>query len=357
MKKFNIGIRELKEALFYLGFAVDTKTYQPALRSILADVRANKIVFTATNTQITIVHEVVWQNESEFKILLSFAELKSISALCVNDLTISQSDNKITIEYGKDKFSLTTTDKIEDFPVMTEANFEKPLELPEDFFSSIGLASISVLPDTKLDEVCENICLELAEGKMSVTATDKRILFSKELPVKFTGKNKTAFIPKRAADIIKSLSDGYIQFGDKVVLIKSDNTSIIIQHPHGKFPDWRLFVSFEVSGKIKIPSNTLRIVQSNASVLSKDNAIIKFSVTKESANVCTVGEENNYETAVPIESSWEGDIAFNADWLYKVLSQIKSEVVTISINTPDSAVSILDGEDMSTTILMSTMQP
>lgn len=359
MKEFNIGIKELKEALFYLGFGVSERTHLPVTKSTLIQVMSNRIIFTTTNTELTIVHEIVRENEFEFKVLIPFSELKNIAATCSSDLTISVIDNKILIEHGKDKFNLNIIDEVQDFPKTPEANLEKAIQLPEGFSKSVGLAILSSKPHDEEGLVIENILVELSENKIIVTATDKQILYSKEFVSDYSGKNRIAFITKSAANIIKNIPDLDIQFGGDVICFRTTNTTIFINQPTSRYPDWTAIIPKEFSGELFIKTNSLIDLTNRGMMFGYKYPIAKLTLSDKllTATTKVLEQENYIDAEMDIESSWQGEMGLSLDCLKKVLSQASSDWLRIKITGNNSPLQIIDGDDTSTTILMMTVSP
>lgn len=352
MKKITLTKKDLSIALSYLIHGIDSRPTIPACSNILMEVKANKVILTTTNTDTTIFYEIPATNENEFIFLLPFAAFKSVIAVCVDEIIISH-EEKIIITSGKDKYILTQTDEVDDFPRAPVLSFKKPLVLPPEFGDIIAKALVSTSTERTGSPV-ESIFIEIENNKLHTTSTDRILLYSKWIAIDYAGEKRTALIPVKAANILKGITDADIYFQKEFIAFKTDYATIIIRQSDGNYPEWRVMIRKDFKGEMIVERNTLLNIAHKCGLFNYQYQTIIFDISANVVNAKNGGYnvDNIANASAEIESSWEGELSYQIDYLNNALQQIDGDVIKIKINDTASLTQLIDESDPALTLLL-----
>lgn len=317
----------------------------PALCHVLIDATAAGVAFTVSDTQLTLTTSHVANVERAGRITADASTLLQVAKAMPGDTVRLRagSNRRLSVSSGASQFNILGGDP-DDFPPLPTQKDKAKIGvqgaglrriLDETLFAVSGDENRYGLNGGFLQQVT-------ADGApaLRLAATDGNRLSYSETP--YTGDFKTAgkmLIPRRAmAEIRKMITDDTaewsIAFGDRSAVVSTANLSLIVRLIEGEFPDYRQVLPTSFKRKIEVNRDDFDKALRNVSIMATDrNHLARFAFEDDrlvltAANV----EAGDARSEVPIDMQGARiDIGFNVKFVQEVLSNTRSERLTLGI--------------------------
>jgi len=339
--KFIITKEVLSENLQKVLGPTTSKQKFPILSSVLIDCSDNKVLFTATDLDITIISLQEIPTIESGQVAVPMKRIISIAREMPNgEITVEKVKNNLSIRCEKVEFKINTLNP-DEFPSIQEKGEVSLIKVnSQDLEEMIRLTSFCVgYEDTNY--VLNGILFEVNEDKINLVSTDGRRLafIQRKLPANQQEiKTKISFIlPVKAVielyKLIKERSGEIFLFvGENKVGFDLKDTQFIARPIEGEFPDYSQYIPGESKDKMVMGRKDILSALRRASLLTTaDYQGVKFGLKKNSLSIYKntpqlgeVKEDLNVEyTGMHLE------IGFNPNYLIDVLKNVEDENVYI----------------------------
>lgn len=339
--KFIINKEVILENLQKVLGPTTTKQNFPILNSILISSIGNKLKFTATDLDITIISFQEANIIEKGKIAIPMKRFISIiKELPSRDVVVELAKNNLLIKCEKIEFKINTLNP-DEFPQIEEEKETSLIKInPISMERMIRLTSFSVGYEDA-NYVLNGILFEVNEDTISLVSTDgKRLSFVREkLPANQPEvKTKITFIlPIKAINelykLIKEKEEEVFLFvKDNRVGFDLKNTQLIARPIEGEFPSYSQYIPNENKDKLVINKQNFLLALRRADVLSTpDYQGVKLELKKDSLVVSKTTPQLG-EVQEVIEARYTGpslEIGFNPNYLIDALRNLEDEEVSL----------------------------
>lgn len=363
--KFSCPKEKLLKAIQVVQRAVSPRSTIPTLTGILLEAQEDRLIFKATDRELSIQYEVPLPVERTGQALLSARYLSDlVRRLPDTDITIEQQqpEQLYVFRYGKSETQLIGMDPA-DFPQITSIDFSQKLQLDAGNFRQMINQVSSAAATDSLRPIFSGIYLESSnQHTLNVVATDThRLAYSS---VKLPEQNQdisslSLIIPhKTLLEVTRLLEDDEtvvsIMVGSNQVVFEFDSITIISRIIEGKFPNYRQVIPEKYSTRIKVHTQSLFEGVDRATLLAQDRSKIASSVLKITTKGDTlILEARSQEIGrayeeIPIYLEGEDvEIKFNGRYMLDALKVIASEEVYFDLtgNLSPGVFRPADGKD------------
>jgi DNA polymerase-3 subunit beta len=358
----NISKEDFLPALNSLQSITGKKGTMAVLANVLIQTQENFIELVATDLEVGIKRSVAAEIISPGSLTLPAKILYEIVRESGSDsIRIEEKDrNWARIKAGSSMYNLAGTAS-EEYPDFPEYEEEKLISLPGEIVKELIEKTIfSVAQERESNYTLTGILLEKEKEEENVfirmvSSDGHRLsIMQKELDSESADISieKNTLIPRKGVSEIKKICDGQknILLGTdkKQLVVKTNNTLMIVRLMNGEFPDYRSivkviekekFIEIERSGFLESLKRTNLFTEDtfNAIQLSIDENRLVLS----SQNM----DFGNAKDEMKINYSGEPlDIGFNCRYFIDTLQVMKSEMVKAYINS-DQSPCLLEGEE------------
>ncbi len=361
--KFSIEAGKLKDLLEDLAaIAMSKHLSMPILSNIKIDVRDGRIIFFATNHEVTMTKELIVPTarpgmctvpaKSLLDLLKAFNKEKKVTLSMVDD-------KRIRISQSRSRFNLSSADP-HAYPEIDFPNVEYIPNNSESFVEGIDKVITSVAPDNEGRNFLQSMLFEPTdqEGMLRIIGTDGHKL----TVCKIVGiLPRPVLIPKMNIPQIKKVLSKTEEFGlfiedDKQIVFKLEDGFLGVRLLVNKFPDYKKHLPRGSYMTLVIPREEMRdsikrirlFSDKNTETISlkaKDNTLTISSknIEGDAEEVITIGEDSKIKGEVIIN--------FNGKYLDQILAKYEKESVTLRVYSETSPVVFSDGSNV-TSILM-----
>lgn len=332
---------ELNKALSIVSPLVPARTTSPILEGILIEYQNGMLILTATDTNTTAKTRINAECEKEGSFVVP-AKLCSaiVSKLPDEDVMLSynKDTNKLKIKAGTSNSELGCFEA-ELYPRVILSEGENVINLPkEDVRTIIKKTAFSASTDD-YNGILTGVLLEIKNGIMKMVAVDPFRVATYSIQV-VSDRDVSVIIPsKTATSIAKMISnDGEemmrLEIVDSKVVLKFDNTKVIVNTFSGKFIDYEKILEREGEINIRVKKDDLLHGIDRASILTttQTNNLVKFNIKEDLLTINSLNEAGNIEEKIEIIKDG-GDlvIGINSKYLKEALSSIEDEELMLNL--------------------------
>jgi len=337
--KFNINKQILLEELEKIQGPTTTKQNFLVLNSVLIEVKENKLQFTTTDLDLTIISKKEANIQKEGKILVPMRRFISIIRELPNqDIDIEENKNILLIKCEQIEFKINILN-YEEFPKIEKVEKTSFIKIDSNLLKeAIKLTSFCVGYED-ISYVLSGIFFEIYEDQIRLVSTDgKRLAVStQKLPkTQANIKTKISFIlPIRAINeldkLIKDIdSEILLSVEENRVIFEINQIQYLIRPIEGEFPNYSQYIPKEGKDKLKINREIFLSGLKRAELLStNDYQGVKLQLKKDQLLILKSTPELG-EVKEIINSNYTGqdlEIGFNPKYIIDVLKNLKDEEV------------------------------
>ena len=333
----------VQHALNYLQKAIPAKPQLPILSSILITVSDNVCTLGATDLYFGVRATIAAQIEESGMIAVPGKEFKEIiNSLPAGEVTLSFSDNTLTITAAHAKFSLQCQD-CSDYPQFPEVTGEQAV-LSKQILEAV---SQLVLFSTSADQarpLLTGVLFSLDEKNTRAVATDGFRLSICDFapqpyqqPLQFILPSKALSEVCRISQQLQSETVVFtVSTSSRQVFIDFDTIEIYARVLEGDYPPYEKIIPASFTTEVLVPCDELLEQVKRSTIYSRDTSnIVQFEVTPEKliikANSSTLGTFSGETPSAQIKGPG-GTIAFKAKYITDFLQSAKDAEIWMGMN-------------------------
>jgi len=341
--KFTAEKQDLVSKVLHLSNIVPAKNTMPILMNFLieADAETNRIRFTATDLEITIVAEV--------EVMVSESGKTAVNAKYLTDIINSLADGLIHFEKVDDLFRIRTARSRfellcadpEQYPLIPQVDMAEAVAIDAALFSKmIENTHFAVSTETNRP-IFTGIYWRIApEGQLMVATDGKKIAEFK--------LNKPCDIPEAMERIVPTKGLLFlrkvISEDNPLLQVLPESNRVMFHYGHytifshileGRFPDYRKAMPEDNRNHLTIDRQGLLQAVKTASLMASDETYKVKLETNEGKFVVSAANREAGDAFIEVEGyEFDGEairIAFNYRYLMTILSVIETEKVLIAM--------------------------
>lgn len=347
--KISINRQYFIEQLNHCLKAISPRTTMPILNGIKIDVKADHLLLTGSDSEISI--EITIPTEINNEEILEIKETGSVvlSGRFFVDIIKKLSGNFVDLETNdmfqtkitasKSEFNLSGNDP-DQYPLLPEVKDEESLVLPASVLKTIVNQTNFAVSTSETRPVLTGVNWQFNDDGISFTATDShRLALRRLFGTKFNAGHSTAIIPgKSLSELNKIISDSdaevEVHFSQNQVLFSYGHMRFISRLLEGNYPDTSRLFPENNETKVTVNNSDFYHAIDRVSLLAREggNNVIRMSVSNNnvelSSNSPEVGTVNEDINTQEIEGE-DLKISFNSKYMMDALKAINDEDVTI----------------------------
>ena len=337
----------LKPLLAVTGI-VEKRHTLPILSNVLISKIGNKLSFIATDLEIQITSDIIFDSEGDFSITASAKKLQDIfrSLPEGTDIEIEKiQDHRLNLKARKSKFNLQTL-PAEDFPKFSpQSESVGSIKIQQGIFKSLIHRVMYSMAQQDIRYYLNGLLLVIDEAGIKVVATDGHRLAMASLSLETGLESNEIILPRKTVvELFKLLTDSEellnIEFANNQVKFSFDQIVLISKVVDGKFPDYNKVVPASHPNEFIVDRLVLLQALQRAAILSNEKFRgVRLVLTQNSLRViCNNSEQEEAQEEIEIDYPGDPlDIGFNVTYLLDVLNNLVVEKVMCSFNDANSS--------------------
>ena len=352
---FKIQKKYLLNSIQAVSNAISSRTVIPILSGMKIDVTTEKIIFTGSNSDITIqAHipatddgEEIITNISEGSIVLPVPHFPDIIRKLPEDIVdITVEENyKTIIKSGKAVFTLYGQSS-EEYPRVLFNQDDEPLALKVKDIKTLIKQTVFAVSPMETRPILTGVHVKIEDGELTFTATDSHRLSLRG--IKIDDKNFEAnniVIPGKSLQELNKIFDNdddtvYMAILKNQVLFYTENTYFLSRLLSGNYPETDRLIPTESQTTLNIFTKDLIHTIERAALLSSrdQNNVIRLdtldnNMIEISGHSPEIGNVKELLDVISIEGE-SIKISFSARYMLDSLKAIDSDRVQIRFTGP-----------------------
>ena len=354
--KFSIATEKFKKWLDIVNHATANISTTPILENILIRVNENSVILTSNNLELAIEYFIEDVNVEKTGSFCLPSKLISNYISLVNDDEIKLellNDNSVKISNWSSVIKVKWIEASE-FPLIPNVKEEVSLIIPAKIIKKSIDKTLFSSAEGNIRPTLAGIYVNIENNEIVFASTDTYRLSEYKTVINWEIKNNfSQIIPSKTCNQIRSiLSESYdvkIVSGDNQIAFFTENINIYSRLLNGKFPEYLPF--FPSTYTIKAEINRTDLIQAlrKVNLISKEkDYYIKMSLSTSRWIELETTETQIWEWDVTLvwAVEWvDNAVWINSNFLLEVLSVIETTHVSISFETPRSAITISPIDD------------
>ena len=331
---------------------VERRHTLPVLANVLIKKEQQKLTLTSTDIEIQIRTSVeLDDDEQSVQTTVNAKKLLDILKALPDgkNVSLKLNDAKLAITSGKSKFNLQTL-PANDFPEMTlSGQFGQKISIAQKQFKELLNKTSYAMAVQDIRYYLNGMLMMFESSQISVVATDgHRLAFASEAVDADLGEKTEIILPRKTVmELQRLLQDNEetleIEIGSNQIRFTFNHIELTSKLVEGKFPDYKKVIPQDYTNQVVINRVDFQQALQRVAILSNEKirgvrCLIEADALKiSSANT----DQENAQEELDISYAGESlDIGFNVMYLLDVLSNQKTENITLNFGV-DASKSVL----------------
>ncbi len=345
--RFSIQREVLLKPLQQVVNVVERRQTMPVLANVLAVVENGGLSLTGSDTEVEMIGRTPVEDSENGETTIPARKLFEIVRALPDGsrLKFSQSGERISIQAGRSKFTLSTLPASE-FPSSEARDVVERIQIPEAALRELIERTSFAMAQQDVRFYLNGLLFDLREESLRCVATDghRLALCEAELPGNNFGRRQI-IIPRKGVMELQRLLEGgdrvvELELGRNHVRVRREDLTFTSKLIDGRFPDYEAVIPIGADKEAKVEREVLKAALQRASILSNEKykgvkvefspgqlRIIAHNPEQEEAN-----EEIEAQTVVN-----DLAIGFNVVYLLDAINALRDDEVTINVRDANSS--------------------
>jgi len=324
---------------------VSTRTTLPILSNVLLRAGDNKLEFTATDLDVSVVCSVEVnvkkKGASTVPVKRFFNIVRELASPEI-ELEVDEK-NACSVRAGASFYKIHGL-SADEFPPIQALKDDKKITLPQEKFRGMLRKTSFAISSDESRYVLNGIFISLKEHKMTMVATDGRrlALVDEEVDIPETSQAEFIIPTKTVNELTRLLGDkGDIEIrfteNQAAFTLKDDkgfSVLIISKLVEGNYPNYRQVIPSETKERIALPREELLAATRRAQIMTSDKAnSVKIAVSRNNLAI-TANSPEVGEARESLAINYKGKdmaIAFNPAYLVEPLGALTEDEVFLEL--------------------------
>jgi DNA polymerase-3 subunit beta len=345
---------DLKQSLNLVKGGVENNTNHQILASVLFEIKDNTLTLNTNDSELEIkTTKKLTNNANNTKFTLKLNDLLNI-VLRIDDnedVIFILEDDHIKMINQKNKFILNTLNNENFHTTINENELQELTKVDKKILLNlIKKTSFSIANDNP-QQFLNGLFLEITNNEINAITSDGHRLsiasYKQENQI-----NSGVIIPKKTISEISKLleqtDDDFVEIAidDNNITLKNQNTILKSKLIGGNFPDYKAIIPKNIDSEIIIDKESFKKALKQSELFTGENKTINLEFNNGELAISANSEKGNAKTIIDFENfSGELKVSFNVAYLIQTLQNISEEKVVFAINSIDSNMLVLYGEN------------
>ena len=345
--RFSLQREALLKPLAQVVNVVERRQTLPVLANLLTQVSGGQLSLTGTDLEVEMVSRVAVDDAQDGETTIPARKLFDIVRALPDGskVTLSQSGDKITVQAGRSRFTLSSL-PANDFPSVDEVEATERVSVPETALKELIERTAFAMAQQDVRYYLNGLLFDLADKRLRCVATDGHRLALCETALDDAVPTKRQIIvPRKGVQELQRLLEGgdravVLEMGRNHIRIKRDDVTFTSKLIDGRFPDYEAVIPIGADREVLIDREALRASLQRAAILSNEKyrgGRLEMSPGLVRINAHNPEQEEAQEE-VEAETRVDGlAVGFNVNYLLDALSALRDEQVVLQLRDANSS--------------------
>jgi DNA polymerase-3 subunit beta len=326
---------------------VERRQTLPVLANLLVQVHGGQLSLTGTDLEVEMVSRIAVDDAQDGETTIPARKLFEIVRALPDGskVTISQSAEKITVQAGRSRFTLSSL-PANDFPSIEEIETTERVRVPEASLKELIERTAFAMAQQDVRYYLNGLLFDLRESSLRCVATDGHRLALCEAQLDGGAQTKRQIIvPRKGVTELQRLLEGgdreiEIEMGRGHIRVKRDDVTFTSKLIDGRFPDYEAVIPIGADKEVRIDREVLRASLQRAAILSNEKYRgVRIEVSPGQLKISAHNPEQE-EAQEEVEAETRVDdlaVGFNVNYLLDALNSLRDEHVVLALRDANSS--------------------
>ncbi|GAB3373349.1 DNA polymerase III subunit beta [Lysobacter rhizosphaerae] len=334
---------------------VERRQTLPVLANLLVQVKAGQLSLTGTDLEVEMVSRIGVDDAQDGETTIPARKLFEIVRALPDGskVTVSQAAEKITVQAGRSRFTLSTL-PANDFPSIDEVEATERVRVPEASLKELIERTAFAMAQQDVRYYLNGLLFDLRETSLRCVATDGHRLALCEAPLDAGASTKRQIIvPRKGVTELQRLLEGgerelELEMGRSHLRVKRDDVTFTSKLIDGRFPDYEAVIPIGADKEVRIDREVLRASLQRAAILSNEKYRgVRIEVSPGQLKISAHNPEQE-EAQEEVEAETRvSDLAvgFNVNYLLDALTALRDENVVLALRDANSSAMVREASN------------
>lgn len=345
--RFSLQREAFLKPLAQVVNVVERRQTLPVLANLLTQVSDGQLSLTGTDLEVEMVARSAVDDAQDGETTIPARKLFDIVRALPDGskVTVSQSGDKITVQAGRSRFTLSSL-PANDFPSVDEVEATERVGVPEAALKELIERTAFAMAQQDVRYYLNGLLFDLGDTRLRCVATDGHRLALCETELEAVVQNKRQIIvPRKGVQELQRLLEGSdrsleLEMGRNHIRVKRDDVTFTSKLIDGRFPDYEAVIPIGADREVRIDREALRASLQRAAILSNEKYRgVRLEVSPGLVRINAHNPEQE-EAQEEVEADTRVDglaVGFNVNYLLDALSALRDEFVMLQLRDANSS--------------------
>ena len=345
--RFSLQREALLKPLQQVVNVVERRHTLPVLANLLVFVKDGQLSLTGTDLEVEMVAHTAVEDGKDGETTIPARKLFEIVRALPDGsrITISQSDDKVTLLAGRSRFSLSSLPP-NDFPAIDDIDLVERIRVPEAQLKELIERTAFAMAQQDVRYYLNGLLLDLRENALRCVATDGHRLAMCEAALPNGAQaRKQIIVPRKGVLELQRFLEGgdrevELEVGRSHLRLRREDVVFTSKLIDGRFPDYDAVIPIGADKEVTVDREALRAALQRAAILSNEKYRgVKMEVSPGQLRLIAHNPEQE-EAQEEIEADTKVDglsIGFNVTYLLDALGALREDTVQIALRDANSS--------------------
>ena len=345
--RFSLQREALLKPLAQVVNVVERRQTLPVLANLLTQVSGGQLSLTGTDLEVEMISRVTVDDAQDGETTIPARKLFDIVRALPDGskVTVSQNGDKITVQAGRSRFTLSTL-PANDFPSVDEVEATERVSVPEAALKELIERTAFAMAQQDVRYYLNGLLFDLADTRLRCVATDgHRLALCEAALDEAVATKRQIIVPRKGVQELQRLLEGgdrtvVLEMGRNHIRIKRDDVTFTSKLIDGRFPDYEAVIPIGADREVLVDREALRASLQRAAILSNEKyrgVRLEMSPGLVRINAHNPEQEEAQEE-VEAETKVDGlAVGFNVNYLLDALSALRDEQVVLQLRDANSS--------------------
>ncbi|MDH5832341.1 DNA polymerase III subunit beta [Luteimonas kalidii] len=345
--RFSLQREALLKPLAQVVNVVERRQTLPVLANLLTQVSDGQLSLTGTDLEVEMVARSNVDDAQDGESTIPARKLFDIVRALPDGskVTLSQVGDKITVQAGRSRFTLSSL-PANDFPSVDEVEATERVSVPEAALKELIERTAFAMAQQDVRYYLNGLLFDLADTRLRCVATDGHRLALCETALDDAVPTKRQIIvPRKGVQELQRLLEGgdrtvVLEMGRNHIRVKRDDVTFTSKLIDGRFPDYEAVIPIGADREVRIDREALRASLQRAAILSNEKYRgVRLELSPGLVRINAHNPEQE-EAQEEVEADTKVDglaVGFNVNYLLDALSALRDEHVVLQLRDANSS--------------------
>jgi DNA polymerase III subunit beta len=345
--RFSLSREAFLKPLQQVVNVVERRQTLPVLANLLVHVEDGHLSMTGTDLEVEMVSrtevEEAQNGETTIPARKLFEIIRALPDGC--KITLTQAGDKVTVQAGRSRFSLSTLPS-RDFPAVEDLDLVERIRVSEASLKELIERTAFAMAQQDVRYYLNGLLFDLREQALRCVATDgHRLALCEAVLPEGAQTRKQIIVPRKGVLELQRLLEGgdrevELEVGRNHVRMRRSDVTFTSKLIDGRFPDYEAVIPIGADKELKLDREALRAALQRAAILSNEKYRgVKLEISVNQLRIIATNPESE-EAQEELEAETKIDnlsIGFNVTYLLDALSALREESVILNLRDGNSS--------------------